>query len=388
MRNSFLLLLGGLLFLSACTKDSEEVIIVHYDDIAFQTISQTLDLPQEPYDYKLSLPAHLGQGNNSSVNVNDDLATLGRVLFYDKHLSRNSKVSCASCHHQENGFADPKALSEGFEGKETHRNSLALGATVSFQDTYGGGSSAIIGGGALFFWDERAVSIAQQSEMTIQDDIEMGMSMTELADRLEGLDYYPHLWEKSFGRSNVQPDDITLALETFLNSIGAFHTKFDQGLSETHNAEAAFSNFTEKENLGKTLYLQNCATCHGERLAATPVLVANNGLDLEYADKGVGARSSLQSDNGKFKVPQLRNIAVTGPYMHDGRFETLEEVVDFYSENIQAHPNLHEELSFNNGSAKKFNFTNLEKEALVDFLHTLTDEELAADVRFSDPFKQ
>ena len=382
-----LLLFGGILFFAACTKDSEEIRVIHYDDPSYQTLSQILDLPEDPYNYTLNLPAHLAPGSNGGLNVNSDIATLGRVLFYDKALSHNSKVSCASCHHQENGFADPKALSDGFDGKQTHRNSLALGATVSFKDTYGGGSSAVIGGGALFFWDERATSIAQQSRMTIQDPIEMGMDINDLAQRLEDTDYYPILWQQAFNRTDVRPDDITFALEQFLNSIGAFHTKFDAGLSETSIVEADFSNFTPQENQGKQLFLANCATCHGERLAATPVLVANNGLDLEYADRGVGARSGLNSDNGKFKVPQLRNIGVTAPYMHDGRFETLEDVVDFYSDGIQSHDNLHEALRLPDGSANPFNFSGAEKAALVAFLHTLTDHELATDVRFSDPFK-
>ena len=379
-------LLGGLLFLAACTKDTQEIKVVHYEDEAFATISETLDLPAEPYDYSLALPLHLS-GGAPPTSVSDDVATLGRVLFYDTELSRNRSVSCASCHHQDRGFADDRALSEGFDGEETRRNSLALGATVSFRDTYGGGSSAFIGGGgALFFWDERAHSIAEQSALTIADDIEMGMDMQELTHRLEGTDYYPYLFRKAFGSEFIEPDRITQALEVFLNSVGAFNTKFDSGMGQTNNQHVDFPNFSARENMGKMLYLNNCASCHGERLASTNLNVANNGLDMEYADKGVGERSSLVSDYGVFKVPQLRNIALTGPYMHDGRFETLEEVVDFYSDNIQNHANLHEFLK-EGDEAKRFNFTSEEKAALVDFLHTLTDDAMATDVRFSDPFK-
>ena len=379
-------LLGGLLFLAACTKDTQEIKVVHYEDEAFATISETLDLPAEPYDYSLALPLHLS-GGAPPTSVSDDVATLGRVLFYDTELSRNRSVSCASCHHQDKGFADDRALSEGFDGEETRRNSLALGATVSFRDTYGGGSSAFIGGGgALFFWDERAHSIAEQSALTIADDIEMGMDMQELTHRLEGTDYYPYLFRKAFGSEFIEPDRITQALEVFLNSVGAFNTKFDSGMGQTNNQHVDFPNFSARENMGKMLYLNNCASCHGERLASTNLNVANNGLDMEYADKGVGERSSLVSDYGVFKVPQLRNIALTGPYMHDGRFETLEEVVDFYSDNIQNHANLHEFLK-EGDEAKRFNFTSEEKAALVDFLHTLTDDAMATDVRFSDPFK-
>ena len=380
--------IGIVLLLAACTADTEIVTIQHYPTEDFQIISRHLDLPEEPLIYNLTLPPHLSGSNGNTHSTNADVATLGRVLFYDTHLSRNESVSCASCHFQDKGFADDRALSEGFNGELTKRNSLALGATVSFRHTYGGGSSSFVGGGALFFWDERAHSIAEQSSMTIQDDIEMGMSMPELVSRLESVEYYQPLFKRAFGTETISENRITQALEEFISSIGAFNTRFDEGLSKVSHASQDFGNFTLNENLGKSLFVENCAGCHGERLAATPMTLANNGLDLDYDDQGVGDRSGLLVDQGVFKVPQLRNVALTGPYMHDGRFVTLEEVVDFYSEGIQAHPNLNEQLiDPTTGEPQRFNFSAAEKTALVDFLNTLTDETIATAERFSDPFR-
>ena len=150
----------------------------------------------------------------------------------------------------------------------------------------------------------------------------------------------------------------------------------------------AFSNFTDSENRGKELFVQHCSSCHGDRMVSAPVSIANNGLDLTYTDLGIGARTGFNQDKGLFKVPHLRNVAVTGPYMHDGRFETLEEVIDFYSDEVQAHDNLHPALRDDNGQVRRLNLSAADKQAMVDFLGTLTDYELAADVRFSDPFKR
>lgn len=381
------LLFGFVVLLAACSADTEIVTIQHYETDDYEKISKHLDLPQEPLDYRLVLPSHLG--SNASVQpINADVATLGRVLFYDNHLSRNKTVSCASCHLQDKGFADDRAFSEGFEGQNTRRNSLALGATVSFEATYGS-SSSFSGGQALFFWDERAHSIAQQSSMTIQDDIEMGMEMPELISRLEAVEYYPPLFKRAFGTESISENRITEALEEFTNSIGAFDTKFDDGMATAGDASHDFGNFSPRENLGKSLFIANCGTCHGERLAETNLAIANNGLDVEYEDNGVGERSGLLADNGLFKVPQLRNIALTGPYMHDGRFATLEEVVDFYSEGVQAHPNLHDNLiDEQTGEPRRLDFSPDEKAALVDFLKTLTDQSIATAERFSDPFRR
>ncbi len=132
--------------------------------------------------------------------------------------------------------------------------------------------------------------------------------------------------------------------------------------------------------------MHNCSRCHSTDHRLSAKAIANNGLDLVYEDKGVGARTGFSKENGVFKVPFLRNVELTAPYMHDGRFETIRDVINHYSEGIANHPNLDSNL--NDGTkSKKMNFTEEEKNALEAYLLTLTDEELMADVRFSDPFK-
>ena len=152
------------------------------------------------------------------------------------------------------------------------------------------------------------------------------------------------------------------------------------------NIFADFVGYTAQENIGKTLYMDNCASCHSFDHQFTEVATANNGLDINYEDKGVGEHSSDPSKIGVFKVPFLRNIELTGPYMHDGRFATLDDVINHYSEGIQNHDNLHNNLR-SGDVAKKMNFTDDDKASLKAYLLTLTDKEVIADVKFSDPFK-
>ncbi|HNM27716.1 MAG TPA: c-type cytochrome, partial [Saprospiraceae bacterium] len=137
---------------------------------------------------------------------------------------------------------------------------------------------------------------------------------------------------------------------------------------------------------GKKIYLDNCASCHSPTQSRPAKLQANNGLDATTTDEGVGGITKSSQDMGMFKVPLLRNIALTAPYMHDGRFQTLEEVVEHYSTGVQNHPNLSEELRSFNG-AKNLNLSAEDKQALIAFLNTFTDQQMQADVRFSNPFK-
>jgi len=373
--------------LSSCLKDQVDVKYSIYTDEEYQIVQSVLDLPNDKIDYQVELPQHMLGIGMKPPQIHNAKATLGRVLFYDTKLSKTQTVSCASCHKQELAFSDDKAKSEGFNGELTFRNSLALGSVPNFESSYGGGTS-FSGTRQQFFWDERAHTIQQQSVLTIQDDIEMGMDMNELEDRLREQDYYEVLFNKAYGNSQINGTRITEALEEFINAMVSTQSRFDEGMTTANGVEQNnFANFTEKENLGKNLFIQHCSSCHGSNMSVSPESVANNGLDLEYEDKGIGALTNINSDNGKFKVPFLRNIALTGPYMHDGRFETLEEVVEHYNSGLQNHPNLDHRLRNNNGEPKQLNLNEEEKEALVNFLNTLTDERLVADARYADPFK-
>ncbi|MEL6925206.1 MAG: c-type cytochrome [Bacteroidota bacterium] len=168
-----------------------------------------------------------------------------------------------------------------------------------------------------------------------------------------------------------------------MNSLITTNSKFDKGMRKHNNAQVEFDNFTKEENAGRGLFSRKCASCHGGRMITTGQSTANTGLDLEYDDRGIAELTENPIDDGVFKVPLLRNVELTGPYMHDGRFETLEEVVEHYSSGIKSHPNLDFQLP-----AGGMNFTEQEKEDLVSFLKTLTDTDFTTAVRFSDPFKQ
>ena len=361
--------------LGSCKK--EQFNYTYYDPADFAIISNSLKLPEVPHDYSVKVPFHLGGANAA---LNNDMATLGRVLFYDKKLSKDATVSCASCHHQNLAFSDNVALSTGVFSRKTERNSQALGSVPSFQSFYGTNTFTVNGQGAAFFWDNRVGTAADQSRS----------SMTNSREMVQAQDYYRPLFKQAFGSSEVSDGRITAAIAEFVNSLGSMNSKFDQAITAQNafSLNVTFSKFTDQENMGKNLYMSNCASCHSENFGAVPMSAASNGLDLNPTDFGVGGVSGLAQDRGTFKVPTLRNIALTGPYMHDGRFKTIEEVIDFYSTGIQQHANLHPMLRTISGEPKRFNFSAEQKQALVAFLNTLTDEQFIADVRFSDPFKQ
>ena len=383
-----------LLTLGACVEDQAETTVYHYAEDDYKVLTQVLNLPEEPLPYQAELPAHLRTGG-FTTNVDNDMATLGRVLFYDTNLSKSKAVSCASCHEQAKGFSDDVAFSEGHMGEMTDRNSLALGSFVSFRQYY----NTVIGvGRASFFWDERAQTLEQQADETLRNAKEMGMDMNTLASRLNDEPHYPILFQKAFGDTHIDGQRVSTALSEFVNALTSAESKFDEG----HAAMGAqvdpytdFPNFTEEENIGKNLFMDHCASCHAFSLspfmAASFNLtrtVANTGLDITYADKGLSERTGFDQDRGKFKIPLLRNVALTGPYMHDGRFETLEEVVDFYNDEVENHANLDELMRDpSDGSVLELDMSDSEKRAMVAFMKTFTDQKMLTKEQFSDPFK-
>lgn len=329
--------------------------------------------------------------------LTDAGAALGRVLFYDKRLSKNDTIACASCHLQANAFADPRQFSLGFAGGQTKRNAMGL-ANMSY--------TILRGNRPGFFWDERAPTLEAQVLMPIQDEVEMGMKLPDLERKLQATSYYPDLFDQAFGSSQVTSDRIAKAVAQFMRSMVSFDSRFDRALASVSGDDLTqdFDDFTAEENLGKSLFINGarrvaeigCAHCHIPPTFGMPRSF-NNGLDLQYADQGLGARDVPPNDpfsdnnNGKFKAPSLRNIAVTAPYMHDGRFETLEQVIDHYSSGVHPHENVaiaFAEVDDGGKDAKTsgFHLTDREKSALVAFLRTLTDHRFIADPRFSDPF--
>jgi cytochrome c peroxidase len=373
--------------LSSCVSDEVEVREEFYYPEELAMLQQTLDLPEKPLDYNVVLPQHLSSSGLFARNINKDMATLGRVLFYDKALSSTGEVSCASCHKQELAFSDNKISSDGVDG-ETERNSLALGSVASFAAYYG---LDIFGTfGVPFMWDNRFGTAREQAKAAFTSEVEMGLTIDELVNNIENRAFYQPLFRRAFGSTQVTEERILSAVAEFVDGLGTFDSKFDRAAEKStdgFNMEVNFSDFTAAENRGKEIYLESCAGCHSSVFGRPVMNAANNGLEMQYQDEGIGGFTNITSDQYTFKVPTLRNVAQSAPYMHDGRFATLEEVVDFYSDNVADHPKLHEFLRDESGQPMRLNLSSQDKAALVSFLETLTDIDYLQEVRYSDPFK-
>ena len=370
-----------LLLFFSCTSDEE------YIDLATATdneiLNQTLNLPVSEFNYAdVVLPNaffdnNLREEDNEPTNnrIRNQGATLGRVLFYDTALSKNNTISCASCHKQSKSFSDDVRLSVGFEGELTGRNSMGLANARFYRNR-------------RFFWDERAASLEEQVLMPIQDHVEMGLPLSELETKLNIKKRYKILFKRAFGDTLITSQRVSRALAQFVRSMVSYQSKFDEGLAQTNDPRRPFSNFTNSENRGKQLFFSpqtNCIQCHRTN-AFIGDRARNNGLDSQLIDFGVGGVTNRVNDFGEFKVPSLRNIEVTGPFMHDGRFTTLEQVIEHYNSGVQNSPYLDGRLRRGNG-VRRLNLSNGDKNALKDFLLTLTDRVFLTDEKFSSPFK-
>lgn len=370
----FLLAVSFVTLISSCGDLVESVEVGPYTEAEYSLLREKLNLPENYYNYSTSpFPGNVG------LRQQNALATLGRVLFYDVNLSKDRTVSCASCHQQALAFSDGLKVSEGIEGRVTTRNSLALGVFSSFSDYTSDPDTRL-------FWDGRVSQLHEQMKESLESPNEMGMTLDEVVKRVNQEEHYRILTEKAFGTPTMQDWMPFAAMEAFINSINSRNAKIDIAVNNFIDPIKPWPVFDQLENKGKDIFFSNCNTCHEAGPFKSSVTFANNGLDINYADGGVGAITHLNSDLGKFKVPGLRNITLTAPYMHDGRFATLEEVIDFYSEGIQQHDNLHPSLRDANDDAKKFNFSAEDKEALIAFLKTLTDHSMTNEVKWSDPF--
>lgn len=310
--------------------------------------------------------------------VSNEGANLGRVIFYDVRLSANNTVACASCHIQKHGFTDPKTFSDGFDGGKTGRHSMSL-------------SNATYYNNGRFFWDERADSLEEQVLMPIQDPVEMGMNLFDLEVKMAQTSYYGDLFTKAFGDEAITSDRIARALAQFIRTMVTYESKYDQAFSVGEWNDPDFAAvFNEQEMLGLKLFSGfpgserdslGCIACHQTSSHAMDQAHVN-GLDATTtADQGAG--------NGFFKSPSLRNIAVGAPYMHDGRFATLMEVVEFYNSGIRGHRNLSPDLTSDGrvgGRPIRMGLNQEEKEALVAFMEALTDEVFLTTPIFHDPF--
>jgi len=334
---------------------------------------QVPSLPSQAAGYVqyaiIDLPAHFKDGpvaaldNTPADNLLTDAgATLGRVLFYDKRLSHDNGVSCASCHKQANGFSDPDQFSTGINGQLTGRHSMALA-----NGTY------YVNGAA--FWDERASSLEEQALIPIESAREMGSTLAEVVAKLNQTTFYPTLFQAAFGTTEITPERIGKAIAQFERAMVSYQSKFDSAFpagSQVPNFDAVY---TADELAGRQIFngAGRCAGCHTTN-AHVGQQAANIGLDAVFTDEGAG--------EGRFKTPSLRNVGVRGRFMHDGRFSSLQQVVEFYNAGVQDNPALDEGLR----NPILLNLSSIEVQQLVAYLETLTDNVFLTSSLFSDPF--
>lgn len=336
------------------------------------------------------VPNYITRDNTPSNNLrNDTIATLGRVLFYDKNLSINNTISCASCHKQEFAFSDPATVSQGVSQAVTERHSMRL-VNIRFGET------------KKFFWDERATSLENQTTQPIKDHIEMGFSGTngnptfdDLIQKLENIEYYPHLFSAAFGENQITETHIQFALAQFIRSIQSFDSKYDVGRAQVNNDNAPFPNFTKQENEGKRLFMMpknangaNCHNCHRAPIFDIDPGVSNNGIISVAGDPTAFDLTNTKSPSLRDMVN--RNEQLNGPLMHDGSLVSLAAVINHYNQ-IPIDPRNRTRLNSRLRNADRTKGQNLqltqaEKDALVAFLHTLTGSAIYTDERWSNPF--
>lgn len=313
--------------------------------------------------------------SDSSNPVTLEGVALGRYLFYDTILSLNKTLSCASCHQQENAFSDALVrFSKGSNGLVQSRNTPAL-FNLAWHPS--------------FFWDGRASSIENLVFHPVREPNEMNLQWSVATRRIASSSFYRDQFKVVFGAQPVDSNLIAKAIGQFLRTLISAGSQYDRVLEgKAFFTADEFDGFVlvNDQTRGDCLH---CHTTDGDRLGTT-FAFSNNGLDSiinpeEYPDKGRGMVSGNKMDNGKFKTPSLRNIALTAPYMHDGRFNSLEEVLDFYSEGVNQSINIDSKMEY--AHQKGVRLSKDEKRKIIAFLHTLTDSTFITNPEFSNPFR-
>lgn len=326
-------------------------------------------------------PAELGMPNLPKDNpLTEEGVLLGKLLFYDPILSIDSTISCGSCHQQKYAFADPVDFSFGYRGLKTNRNTMPL-YNLAYQKH--------------FFWDGRSKNLRDLVFEPIQAHNEMAMTLPTLRERLKRNKTYAEYFKKAFG-SEPNLYDMALALEQFLFTITSNGSRFNQFfpgdnmkvLSPSELRGAFIFNGLINFDANGATKGADCFHCHGGELAQqiNPSMggLASNGLDPSPVDLGVGGITNFTQDKGVFKTPSLLNVGLTAPYMHDGRFSTLEEVIDHYSEGVHfENPNLHPHMASH--GIRQLNLTEKQKRELLDYLLTMTDDELLENPKYANP---
>ncbi|MEZ4975531.1 MAG: cytochrome c peroxidase [Flavobacteriaceae bacterium] len=397
-KSTCLLLIPSLLILTilnACNSNSTD----NYQDAdPYANIStvfgNTIELDNLSNYENQTVPNYITKNNSLGNNISNEIATLGRVLFYDVNLSVDNTVSCATCHQQSHGFSDTEVASNGVNG-QTVRHSMRL-INVLFSDE------------VKFFWDERAETLEAQTTMPIKDHGEMGfsgengdLSFEDLLEKLNGIGYYNELFTFAFGNSNITEDRIQQALSQFVRSIQSFDTKYDEGRAQAGNDGVPFPNYTIQENQGKNLFLAppqfdgngsrigggiGCAGCHTPPEFSIEPNTLNNGIIGV-----IGSTSDIDINNTK--APTLRELfsvdgSLNGPFMHTGAFVNLQQVMTHYDNIIVplGNTNIDPKL-LPQGNPQQLNLTTEEINSVIAFLRTLSGTDVYTNTKWSNPFE-
>jgi cytochrome c peroxidase len=295
--------------------------------------------------------------------LTQERVALGKQLFNDRQLSRDRSQSCASCHDPKFAFADRRRFSVGIDGRTGERNAMPL-FNLAWKSE--------------FFWDGRAPSLRQQAIQPIENPIEMHMPLPQLEDRLSADKNYSAQFAIAFGTPGVSAQRIGIALEAFLCTLTSFDSKFDRAMrGETHLTEQekrGFQLFSTEYDPRQKQFGADCFHCHGGALF-TDNQFHNNGAGINPLDTGRARVTRSAADEQKFATPSLRNVALTAPYMHDGRFSTLAEVIEHYDHGVARTATLDPNLAKH--PAGGLQLSDDDKRALIAFLQTLTDERFA-----------
>ncbi len=345
--------------ITSCAKDGEDTP----KDEGYEPTPLSLEIP--PIFQERISPPVIPQDNPQTAEG----VALGKKLFFDPILSGDNTLACAGCHAPAEGFSDSRQFSPGIDGIEGNRNSMPLfNLAWNYQEN--------------FFWDGRASSLENQALQPVVDPVEMHNTWPNAVSSLQATSDYPELFSKAFGTSNIDSTLVSKAIAQFIRTLISSNSRFDQylrGEIELTESERNGLQVFEDENRG------DCFHCHGDpnNPLWTDNDFHNNGLDKVFEDLGRGGVTGDPREFGEFKTPSLRNLAYTAPYMHDGRFETLEEVIDHYSEGLVYSETIDPLMkTVGEGGVQ---LTEKDKQDLKAFLLSLSDESFINDPDFQKP---
>ena len=357
----------AVLALTGCERCQDDIPPCSTPDCSPAATPYTLEIP--PFFPPMDIP----EDNPLTVEG----VELGRLLFWEKELSIDGSMNCGSCHLPQAAFADPDTYSTGVNGAQGIRNAMAL---------------INIGWAPNYFWDGRGLTLEEQILEPVEHPDEMALPWSEAVERLQNSSTYPELFQVAFAEDIITKELVAKAIAQFLRTMVSADSKFDQWRrGETQLTDEEFAGYEiflreggDPETTPGGEFGGDCFHCHGEAgLQFSDYLFRNNGLDSTFAaDPGHAGVTGNPLDSGKFKTPTLRNIALTGPYMHDGRFQTLEEVIDHYNSGGVPSTTVDPFMKYSTGGLQ---LSSVQKAQLTAFLHTLTDTSFTTNPAFQDP---